>query len=82
MSFIKESLMYGLLWAVGLLAAVIALWQFYVFVVFRDAQGALDVQGGGLHLLLAIGAALAACACVFAGLFRRINKSEEYHITS
>ena len=82
MSYIKESLMYGLLWGGGLLAAVIALWQFYVFVGFRDAQGALDVQGGGLHLWLAIGAAFAACACVFAGIFRRVNKTEEFHITS
>jgi hypothetical protein len=82
MSYIKESLMYGLLWGVGLLAGLIALWQFYVFVVFRDAQGALDVQGGGLHLGLAIGAALVACVCVFAGIFRRINKTEEFHITS
>jgi hypothetical protein len=82
MSFIRESLMYGVLWGVGLLAALIAVWQFYVFVGFRDAQGSLEVQGGGLHLWLAIGAALAACACVFAGIFRRINQTEEFHITS
>ena len=82
MSFIRESLMYALLWGVGLLTAVIAVWQFYVFVGFRDAQGSLDVQGGGLHLWLAIGAAFAACACLFAGIFRRVNQTEEFHITS
>jgi hypothetical protein len=82
MSYIRESLMYVLLWGVGILGAVIALWQFFVFVGFRDAQGALDIQGGGLHLWLAIGAALVACACVFAGIFHRINKTEEFHITS
>lgn len=82
MSYIKESLMYGMLWGGGILAALVALWQFYMFVVYRDARGALDVQGGGLHLWLAIGAALVACACVFGGIFRRINQTEEFHITS
>lgn len=65
-----------------MLAAAFAVWQFYLFVVFRDSRGALDVQGGGLNLWLAIGAAGVACACVFAGIFRRINKPEEFHITS
>lgn len=82
MSFIKESMMYFLLWGIGILAAMIAVWQFYVFVGFRDAQGSLDVQGGGPHLWLAIGVAGVACACVFAGIFRRINKTEEFHITT
>lgn len=72
----------GLLWAVGLVAAAIAAWQFYLFVVFRDARGVLDVQGGGLHLWLAIGASVVACVCVFFGIFRRINKTEEFHITT
>ena len=72
----------GLLWAVGLVAATIAGWQFYLFIVFRDARGALDAQGGGLHLWLAIGAAVVACVCVFFGIFRRINQTEEFHITT
>jgi hypothetical protein len=71
-----------LLWAVGLLAAAIAVWQFYLFVVFRDSQGLLETQGGGLHLWMAIGAATIACVCVCLGLFRRINHTEEFHITS
>ena len=71
-----------LLWAVGLLTAAVAAWQFYLFVVFRDSRGLLDVQGGGLHLWLAIGAAIIACVCVCLGLFRRINHTEEFHITS
>lgn len=70
------------LWAVGLLAAAFAAWQFYLFVVFRDSRGAFDVQGGGLNLWLAVGAAAVACACIFGGIFRRINKTEEFHITS
>ncbi len=71
-----------LLWAVGLLMLAIAAWQFYLFVVFTDSRGVLDVQGGGLHLWLAIGATVVACACVFLGILRRINKTEEFHITS
>ena len=71
-----------LLWIVGLLSAAIAVWQFYLFVVFRDAQGALDAQGGGRNLWYAIGAAVLTCVCVFLGIFRRINHTEEFHITS
>ena len=82
MSYIGKSLPITLLWGVGLVAAAIAVWQFYLFVVFRDSQGNLDAQGGGANLWLAIGAAGVACACVFLGIFRRINKTEEFHITS
>ena len=67
---------------VGMLWAAIAVWQFYLFVVFRDVRGTLDVQGGGSHLWYAIGAAVLTCACVFLGIFRRINHTEEFHITS
>ena len=71
-----------LLWIVGLLMALIAVWQFYLFATFKDVQGVVDLQGGTLHLWLAIGASLAACACAFLGIFRRINRTEEFHITS
>jgi hypothetical protein len=71
-----------LLWAVGLAAAAVSVWQFYLFVVFRDSLGALDAQGGGINLWLALGAAAVACACVCLGIFGRINKTEEFHITS
>lgn len=71
-----------LLWGVGLLMGAIAMWQFYLFVAFRDSSGTLDIQGGGLHLWLAIGAAAVTCACLFAVIFERINKTEEFHINS
>lgn len=71
-----------LLWTVGLLMAAIAVWQFYRFSSFQDSQGVVDLQGGTIHLWLAIGAAIAACTCAFLGIFRRINKTEEFHITS
>jgi hypothetical protein len=82
MSYIGKSLLYFALWSVGLLAAGIAAWQFYMFVAFKDSRGAFDVQGGGANLWLAVGAAGVACACVFLGIFRRINQTDEYHITS
>jgi hypothetical protein len=66
----------------GLLTAVIAVWQFYRFVGFKDSQGLLDAQGGTLHLWLAVGAAVITCLCAFMGIFGRINKTEELHINS
>ncbi|MDT4895339.1 MAG: hypothetical protein QOH25_416 [Acidobacteriota bacterium] len=72
----------ALLWTVGLLMAAIATWQFYLFVAFKDSQGFLETQGGSLHLWLAIGAAVMTCLCAFVGIFRRINKTEELHITT
>lgn len=71
-----------LLLTIGLLMAAIATWQFYLFVAFRDSKGFLETQGGTLHLWLAIAAAVMACLCAFLGIFRRINRTEEFHITS
>jgi uncharacterized membrane protein YidH (DUF202 family) len=82
MSYFKKSLANGLLWIVGLLTAGVAIWQFYLFVVFRDSAGVLDKQGGSFNLWLAVVAAVVACLCAYWGIFRRINKSEEFHITS
>jgi hypothetical protein len=82
MSYDVKRLTSTFLLAVGILLALVAVWQFYLFVVFRDAQGALDVQGGGPNLWYAIGAAALTCVCVCLGIFRRINHTEEFHITS
>lgn len=82
MSYSRKSLTHVLLWTAGLLAAVIAIWQFYRFVVFRDSQGLLDAQGGTLNLWMAAGAAAVTCVCVCLSIFRRISKTEEFHITS
>ncbi len=48
---LTSSLINNLLWVVGLLAAIVALWQFYLFMVFRDSRGMLDAQGGGHYIL-------------------------------
>ena len=69
--------------AVAVLAAI-ALWQFYVFATFKNAAGAVDIQGGAMHLWLAIGLALAAFIGAFLGasFFLRYDRNEELHITS
>ncbi len=61
-----------------------AIWQFYLFATFKDAQGLFDAQGGTSHLWWAIGLGLVACIIGFAvfSVFLRYDKSDEMHITS
>lgn len=65
-------------------ATAIALWQFYIFVTFKSAAGAIDIQGGRKHLWWAIGFGLIAFigAFFFASTFVRYNRNDELHITS
>lgn len=72
--------MKNLFWLAGLLSAGVALWQFYLFVWFRDATGTLATQGGSLHLGFAMGATMAACLFAFFGFFGRVNQTETIHI--
>jgi hypothetical protein len=85
MSYVKKSLG-GVLASIAgvLLLAALSVWQFYVFVTFKNAGGATDVQGGLLHLWLAIGAAVMACVAGFFvfSLFLRYDRDDEMHITS
>jgi hypothetical protein len=64
--------------------AAIAAWQFYLFAVFKDANGVVDAQGGTLHLWLAIGIAIIVCVAGFFLIsnFLRYDKRNEMHITS
>jgi hypothetical protein len=64
--------------------AAIAAWQFYLFTVFRGADGGVDVQGGTIHLWIAIGIGLASCVGAFflISSFRRDDRRNEMHITS
>lgn len=82
---IRKSLPNVLTAVVGvMLIAAVAVWQFYLFVTFKSSSGVLDVQGGTIHLWLAIGAVLAACAAGFFvfSVFLRYDKNEDLHITS
>ena len=67
---------------IGLLSLA-AVWQFYEFVMFKDATGLVNVQGGRQHLWLAIGLGLIAfvSAFVFFSSFLRYDRSKEMHIT-
>jgi hypothetical protein len=62
---------------------LLAVWQFYVFATFRNVAGVVDLQGGRLHLWLALSAAL---LCAITGFFvvttlRQSDKENELHIT-
>jgi hypothetical protein len=85
MSYIRKSLTNVLAAVIGvMLIAAIAIWQFYLFATFRNAQGIMDAQGGTYHLWWAIAAAMIACLSglfVFS-VFLRYDSDEELHITS
>ena len=85
MSSIRKSPINVMAAVLGVLMIVaVAIWQFYLFATFKDAQGIVDVQGGTHHLWWAIGAALMAClAGIFVfSVFLRYDSDEELHITS
>jgi hypothetical protein len=65
-------------------SALVALWQFYLFVQFKNAAGQFEPQGGTHILWLAIGAALIACAAAAYLFFSAVNHDKEdvMHITS
>jgi hypothetical protein len=64
--------------------AAIAAWQFYLFASFKDAKGVVDLQGGSLHLWLAIGVAVLVCVGGFFFLSKllRYDRRNEMHINS
>jgi glycerol-3-phosphate acyltransferase PlsY len=64
--------------------AAIAGWQFYLFATFRGTDGVVDVQGGTIHLWVAIAIGLAICVGAFflISSFRRYDRRNDMHITS
>ena len=64
--------------------AALGAWQFYLFVTFKNSQGVVDLQGGTIHLWLAIGIALFVCLAGFLlfSKFLRYDTRSEFHITS
>ena len=62
----------------------VAIWQFYQFVTFKNADGVVDLQGGTHHLWWAIGLGLIAfiVALLFFSVFLRYDRNDELHITS
>lgn len=81
----QESNITKVLSVAGLMAlAALAAWQFYLFATFKDASGAVDLQGGTLHLWLAIGIAVVVCLGGFFFLSRllRYDQRNDTHINS
>lgn len=81
----KSSLSKRLIAVAGLaLLAAVAAWQFYLFVVFKGDNGTTDLQGGRVHLWIAIAIAVVTCvAAVF--LISKLlsyDRQDEMHITS
>lgn len=70
-----------LLWGVGVVAAVLGLWQLGQFMTARDAAGRQDMWAGTNHLYIAIAALVVAIICVVAAFVRRPHVEEEIHIT-
>ena len=67
MKYIKKSLTNVLSAAIVVMALVaVAIWQFYLFISFKNAHGGAGMLGGTQQLWLGIGAVLIAC---IAGLF-------------
>lgn len=81
----KKSGTKTLMTVIGLAAlGAIAAWQFYLFAVFKNTDGVVDVQGGTVHLWLAIGTVLIVCIAGFFlfSRFVRYDQRNEVHITS
>jgi len=64
--------------------ATIAAWQFYLFAAFKGADGAVDLQGGTIHLWVAIIVGLITCVGAFFLIFsfRQYDRQHEMHITT
>ena len=69
---------------IGVIALVmLAVWQFYLFVVFKGSSSIANAPGGMLHLWLAIGITLIACISFFVfSIFLRHDRDDELNITS
>lgn len=81
----NNSLSKRLLAVLGLvLLAAVAAWQFYLFVAFKGVNGAADLQGGRVHLWIAIAIAVVTC---IGGVFLiskllSYDRRDEMHITA
>jgi hypothetical protein len=79
MSYARKNLKNVTGYGIGVvIAAVLGVWQFYVFVTFEGSQG------GTSHLWWAIAMAVVACGAAFflLSVFVRHDTDDELHITS
>jgi len=61
-----------------------ASWQFYQYATFKHDNGLINIQGGVIHLLLALLLAFFACGLGFfmASRLLRYDADDQLHITS
>ena len=70
------------LWAVGIAAALYALYEFMRFATAKDpATGFQDMWAGVNHLYVALAAAVVAAVCIVWAFVRRPHEMEEIHVT-
>ena len=64
--------------------ALVAIWQFYTFVTFKNAAGVADLQGGKAHLWWAIALGVIAFigALLILSASMQYDRGSEMHITS
>ena len=82
---IKKSQQKTMTEVIGLaILAEIAAWQFYMFLAFKGVDGAVDVQGGTVHLgiAIAIGLITSVAGFFFISSFRRYDRENEMQIAS
>jgi len=62
----------------------VASWQFYEYATFKHDNGLINIQGGVIHLLLALLLAFLACGLGFfmASRLLRYDADDQVHITS
>ena len=62
----------------------VAAWQFYEYATFKHDNGLINLEGGVIHLLLALLLAFLACGLGFfmASRFLRYDVDDQLHITS
>ncbi len=85
MSYVRKNsskIAASILGVVAVLA--LSMWQFHLFVTFKDSSGLLDAQGGTIHLWWAIAMALFACLTGFFvfSVFMQHDTNDDLHITS
>jgi heme exporter protein D len=62
---------------------MLAVWQFYLFVVFKSSSSIANAPGGTLHLWSAVGITLIACISFFVfSVFLRHDWDDELDSTS
>ena len=64
--------------------ALVAIWQFYAFVTFKNTGGVPDLQGGKAHLWWAIGLGVVAFigGLLVLSTSMQYDRGSEMHITS